>query len=529
MNLKKQIFLSIALLAPWTALVKAASEFDTDVTGHTFFTARPLFQSGSPEKEIFYHTDRLGKKDHRFNGDFQIVGFYSQSVKSKDLARYFFPFNQAALSVVETKNFDVEQSNLPRTSIEARNFNIVTNQDDANPFQSTICISPEQKVGGIGITYQQTLWRSHDHKPRIYFEASAPVQWVQNRVGLKETIINNGGGVETDLNGQPTIGLDGAPHVDSMVAALSQSSWKYGKMDNKARHRWGVADVELKLGWNSHLTEHCHLSSYVGGVVPTGTRVHNKVAEHVFAPVVGNNHHWGAIFGSHADFHIWHHNDHIFKMEYDLSGRYLFQNHQVRSFDLVDKQWSRYIEMYSNIQAAEAASLDDAPLNSNAGTSGINILTSCVKVDPRFTYDVNSALVYNYKKLVIEIGYNFFAREAEHVKITEGSGSNAAAWQSAAVKDITGTGFTNIARNIKNNFMGADIPLADYTPLKKSDLDANSAAHPAMLSNILYGGIAVDFGHHVPTIIGIGGSYEFGRTNAVLHRWTTFGKIALSF
>ena len=110
------------------------------------------------------------------------------------------------------------------------------------------------------------------------------------------------------------------------------------------------------------------------------------------------------------------------------------KNTQWRSFDLVQQgQWSRYLEVYQNVAQATQAFNDPAPLNMNAGTSGINVFTTCAQVHPKFTANTNSGFIYTWKGLQAELGFNFFVRQAE--EITKCS------WNTdVAIKNITGAG-----------------------------------------------------------------------------------------
>jgi hypothetical protein len=428
------------------------------------------------------------------------------------------PSNKACLNVQEYKTPAFTQDGLYTKNLEARNFNIETVATDAT-FKSAIFFRPQQSTFGIGFSWIQNLWHDCQDIPRVWAEISFPVQYVTNKMDLHEIPISDGGGVS------PTTGLDGAPHVANMTEAFMQSNWLYGKVNNcKKLETWGVSDIEITLGYNAVCSESCDFASYVGFVAPTGTKINQKNAAYIFSPVVGNNHHWGVLFGGHACFRFYEHGLHTLRLEFDAEGQYLFKNTQWRSFDLVQQgQWSRYLEVYQTVAQATAASTSPTPLSINAGTSGINVFTTPARVSPKFTINTNSAFIYNWKGLQAELGFNFFARQAEEIK--------KCSWDAdVAVKDIDGDGLTNIARTIKNNFHNSDIALASYTPLTLADLDLNSAAHPTMLSHIVY--LALGYAWDdicIPTFIGGGASYEFTTVNTALDRWLIFGKVGISF
>lgn len=488
-----------------------------DVYSHTFFSVRSVFQTAFPEKETMFRVDRADKKYDGIGGAFEIVGLYSESTKSNDLAKFFLPFGKTCLNVMEFNpqvNSQAQDLNNAK-DIEARHFNIQTVQ---GTFQSRISICPKQKVGGIGIAYRQTLWRDCETEDmKLWLDVSFPVVKVTNQVILEEKVLNTGGGAIPGV-----IGLDGAPRVGTMRDAFKQTQMKYGRIDGKACSRWGVADVEVKFGWGTLWGDCCHLDGYVGFVAPTGTKIDQNVAARVFAPVVGDNHHWGIIFGNYSYFDVWCHNEHAIRLAYNMNGRILFKNHQWRSFDLKQKDWGRYMEIYSSLAQAQAAANTE---NSSSGSFGINSFTQCLEVNPRYTVDTNAAFMYTHCHWSAEIGYNFYVRHAEEVKLCKFN-------PQVALKAINGNGFLQLARDIRHNYEADNYTVDQFgnAQVKLSDIDLNSVSHPAVLANIIYASLGYDWNWcDFPFFVGVGGSYEFSEVNTTLNRWMVWGKIGMSF
>ncbi len=510
--MKKKVIKLVLLLT--IAGVKA-----DDFSCHSFFTVRPQFRLVSPEKEALFRNDRMLLRKGGIEGTVQAVFYGGQSTNDLELNKYFLPSNLTALTAQEYKAPNFTQDGIIVKTLEARNFNIATNPDSDTTFKSTILFRPQQTSFGIGFSWIQNLWHDSQDVPRIWAEISFPVQYIKNEMKLHEVIASDGGGVSD------TIGLDGAPHVANMKQAFKQPNWLYGKVDNCADlHAWGVSDIELTVGYNALTCYTCDFNAYAGFVIPTGTKIDQCNAAYIWRPVVGNNHHWGILFGAHAGFIVFEHKLHKIDLEFDFEGQYLFKNTQWRSFDLVQQgQWSRYLEVYQNVQEATQASIDAAPLNMNAGTSGINVFTTCAQVHPKFTVNTNSGFIYSWKGLQAELGFNFFVRQAE--EITKCSWNN-----DVAIKNINGSGETNIARTIKDNFNGSAIALADYKHLTLQDLDLNSAAHPTTLTHTIYAALGWNWNDIcIPTFLGFGGSYEFTTVTSALDRWLVFGKVGISF
>lgn len=503
---------------------------DVVITSHTFFSARPHFQSASPEREMFFRSDRLTALEDGYGTAIQVVGFGGKSTESCELAKFFMPFGKSELIVAEAKEADTVslQGDLDHTKdIEARHFNIETASDaPGTGFRSKIRFAPQQTFTGIGFDIRQILLRCDDNNPRAWLEVAFPVEHIKNKMHLSETIDPEFAALH--IPPSSGIGLDNSHRAADMIAAFKQSNWNYGKIDNnwyRCHGKWGVADVEAKLNWSNYHSNYCRLESYIGFVAPTGTKINKQHAAYVFTPVIGNNHHWGVLFGGHINFDLVNHDEHHLAVAYDLDARYLCENYQVRSFDLKDKQWSRYMEVYTSASQATDATED-------SGTSGINVFTKCVKVKPYYSTTCNTALTYSYCNIIAELGYNFYARHQEKVFLRHG------AWkENVALKSLNGNGQTSLARSIQKNFTNSDLARNpdepgvnfDVTAIKYGDLNLNSAAHPAVFSNIIFGGLGYEW-HicDIPLFAGIGGSYEFSSINTAINHWMVWGKVGIS-
>jgi hypothetical protein len=463
-------------------------------------------------------------RENGHGGTMQFVLFGSKSTRDKKLGRYFTPFCKDALVVKE----DVDAE----TDLVAQNFGIVTVNGLAGAgqaFESTIKIRPHQSVFGLGFTYRQNLgnWFScfEDCEHPWWFEISTPLVRVQNRVDLDEAIAQDGGGaavIQGLAEGQETFA--------SMRAAFNQSAWKYGKInDNDKMRKTRLADIELKLGYEWVNTECCGIESWVGVLIPTGNR---PTAEFMFEPIVGHNKHWGLMCGNSAYFRVWENDCWTVTAYADLSSKYLFSRTERRSFDLKYRPWSRYLEIYNNVeQAQQAAALvgtnPDAAIY--LASPGINFFTQDLKVKPRFSHTMNLALAAEHNCWDLEAGYNLFAREAECVSLDDSFP------QTAAVKASVGQGRTNKYRRINDDLNPLNdlvFTAANYEAaiIKESDIDLESAAHPCVISHTIYGALGYRFEDYCyPMFVGAGASYEFGGGNEALDRWTLWGKFGFSF
>ncbi len=479
----------------------AADEYD--IKSKTFFSAIPHFQAGSPEREAFFRDHFLVKDTKRFGMEAVVYGSWSHN--SDRLAQYFLPFGKCELLVAEQG----ASSALGR-DVDAIHLNI-NHVSPGNTFQSKVKFGFSQDVCGVGLAARARVFEEQDSK--WWVAVSAPIESVSNKVDLCETVENKGGTLE-------------ATRVANVTQAFKQEEWKFGRIDCEKHSKVGIADVELQAGYQWKTTGVSHGESYIGVVIPTGNKPEGKV---VFEPIYGNNHHFGFMTGSMLSEEFYNDGQDSFFVVMSGNSRYLFSGDEVRSFDLTDKQWGRYMEVYVNQDAAQAASDASSLATGDHGSPGINVFTRCMRVTPRFMHRLNVALLYKHSHYSAEAGYNLTSRQSEKVELKKCTyGPALVAGEGSATSD----GKTTKSRTINHQAAGSDdVSLPQYAGLNRLDLDITSAAHPALISQLLY----ASFGYQnssqeswIP-VMGLGGSYEFSADNTSLDRWTAWGKIELIY
>jgi len=502
-----------------------ADSCDTEVNSRSYVAVQPPFQSASPEMVSAFRDDRLHANEDGKHGAVQFVLFGGRSTREEELARYFMPSGKTSLLVSEEFGALGGSDN---PDLFAQNFNIFTTAEN---FLSRISFKPHYSFVGLGFGYRQSFWRNDEKERGGFFSISTPLTRVKTRVGLQEKIINDGG--EADEN-------DDENPVVNMTEAFRQKEWNFGKICKGSMSKTRLADIEVKLGYEWLQHDPCHLESYIGVLIPTGNK---PDGEFVFEPIVGWGKHAGIMFGSAFGIQIWDNEEEERNVRFEFAShsQYLFRKNQVRSFDLKNKPWSRYQEVYADEeQAQEAATLaiTDPQKGANLATPGINIFTKRVRVTPGFTFNMNSALVCTKKGFQGEVGYNFFSRRAECVRL------NCPWKEGPALKDTTGAGKTRPIRDITGNALLEQstlittdgilpVPLSRYEDslIKEEDLDLQSAATPCMLSHTVYGALGYRWDERErPVFSSFGASYTFSSSNnAVIDRWTLWGKLGFSF
>lgn len=486
------------------------SSCNCKATGRTFFTVRPLFQPASPEMESLTY-DKTDDRVDGYCGFMEAVLFGSRSTKPTNLGSYFMFDCKNQLLVNESN------ANTPEKDILATEFNISTVDGD---FQSIISFAPRQSVWGVGLAYRQSFICCEDKEAWICI--STPITHVSNTVGFCERIINDGGGLSTEC------ATNAIPPVANMTEAFRQASWRFGRVDScRKLTTTRLGDISVEVGYEYFKCPYAFAESFVGIVIPTGNEVRGC---YLFEPIVGYNRHFGVSFGGNGGLELWDCDDYNLWAEFQFYGRFFFSHTEVRSFDLKNKPWSRYMKVYKNLDEAQlAANSTDAC----SFTPGINVFTQPMCVRPGFQRTINLSIYYTRCQLQLEAGYNLFCRPAECVKLKCG-------WQEGpALRALTGEGFTNDILNIAGGFSGEpvgidalDRAVTNYAlnVITFADLDLESAAHPTMISHTFYGTLGYRWDElEYPVFAGLGGSYEFTEDNTGINRWVLWGKVGFSF
>lgn len=530
--MRKYLSLSLIMLGCMGFALADSDNETSDVTGHTYYSVRPLYQSAMPEK-VSHFRDRAGARDCGWDGAIDFTFFGGRTTKAKDLGEYFSICHKNELTV------DSDGDNLLR-DVNPLHFNIQYG-DLTGPYQgsfsSVIEFRPRQSVFGFGITYKNYVGYNDCCEPAWWVEVGLPIYHVRNDMNLKETDVQTTG----DL-------AEG--HAKDMTEAFSGTTeyangdkWEFGKIKGRDK-RTGVAEVEVKVGYDYIDCETCHVDGYFGVVIPASRR---PKGEYMFEAIPGNNFHGGFTFGTSMGFLAWENCDKQIYWEIETHSRYLFRNTQTRSFDLKNRPWSRYMLTIEDRDAAmNVATAANAEEAFNFLSPGINTFTRKVRVHPRFSWTVNNAFVYESCGFHAELGYGFWARQAEKVKLKDN-------WEEGpAIAHIDDTSLNlgslntaNIVNRLSNvgndndgaGTQGGGTPYRDSTDgsdeqvtiIRERDLNLKSAAHPCAISHLVF----LSAGYHwddmcYPVYVGFGGSYEFSAVNTAVNRWTLWGKFGFS-
>lgn len=498
---------------------------DCNVCSHTTFVPRTMAQNSVLELALHnyysYHMQECVECPPWIS--LQVTApYFFKSTKKHELAEYFLPKCKQCITVAQNNTSDV--SSLWLGIISPVN----------SPFSSTFCIRPTRTVigGALRLFFDFRSWLSCDDCWANNWWASIfiPIQQVRHDLHMQE-MANLG-------SGTPTV----PPSFPNVITALNNVNWNFGKLSPKKLKKTGVDDICVKIGFDVKRDACKHLSLYGLAFIPTG---HGTKAKYLFEPLVGTKH-AGVGVGINFDGLAYSCNSRSINFMVDARYAHLFKHKEIRSIDLFNGDWSRYL-----LVVTEA--------NPTRPLPGINFFTQEVMVNPRSMFEIWSALSFNCCNWHLEVGYDFWMRLKEKIKLPE--------------KDL-GVGILDIAFNpnlqcpttahcaricqaIANQ---PDAPVSDsplFITVKNSDLankqgtsfngnvcngpkciqqtqcsflNLDSAAHPRALSSTIYASISWDGCVCCnPVMVGIGGQYEFAHRHGALSQYGVWLKTAISF
>lgn len=511
--------LSVALLIAVPAVAK-----NPTVVGRATYTNNPIFSSAMPANVVMSRLDRSDAKEDGYHGSFQVSGLYGQTTDKQAIRDYFLPFSGKSSLIAGEVGSTAYQvaGGLPGVDLVANYFGVLTAAVDSVAdldtcdFQSTLSFSPKQTVAGVGLQWQQRFGKCKNW----WFKVNAPVLYVKNDLGMTEDVTDVGAGSVQTSSGA----------VANMTDAFKQSTLNYGKIDG-ARHKWGVADLEAMVGYDFIDEDVYQLGGYLGVVAPTSNKPNSS---YLWMPVVGNNKHAGVMLGSSGRA-VWKEGDNYsLSAVCDADARYLFQNTQYRTFDLLDRgPWSRYIWLVKKDATFSGSNFIQYGTNTFLGP---NILTQEAKVRPHGAFTVNTALNYHrVNGLQAELGVNVYARQSEEVELKNAftNSDNYMIPDTDTALD-TGTASYSAPATINNASLGVSDQDYDNDPfaltLTQAMLDLNSAAAPAVIQNTFYGHVGMNWDKwKYPGFAGVGGAYTVNADNAGFDHWVVWAKLGLSF
>ena len=354
-------------------------------------------------------------------------------------------------------------------------------------FNSEFSLSPLQEQTGVILAYDTGLGLC----------SSWP--FLQNlRWGVQIPIVN----VKNNLHpyGQAQ---------DELIAAFNQPAWHFAKISNNNLHRTGVAEFIGRLSTVWLDDDHFFLASSLGIGIPT-TKKQNP--DFLFSPFVGPNGHISFINSVVLELPLYQTTtDNVWLARFIFEDRFYYPNHQLRTLDLNNKPWSRYLLL------RREGEVETVP--------AMNILTQCVKVSPNSIVELQAGVMYQSPWCIVEAGYGLWGRHHEQLKLAPCPCEKTA--HLLTDFGISGTG-TGSASTSTIAYQAPNDPV--FIHLKETDLNLCGSGSSGSIVHRFYIQADYLFSKHCKDLLfNIGGFFETPQGNSSLRQWGIWGSINIAF
>lgn len=506
----------IALLATALVCVTHTSNAQFIDNGISFFSPRPQ-GTNIARDSAGIERYRIPRDTKTMHGFISLTPAYTQSLRPKRIAQALFGSETLTISGSEVTN--------------RGQFDLLADYFGLSPnFISSVTFEPLiQNALAIFAGY----WELDTWAPGLYFETSIPVGWTRWKMGIDETVIEEG---NTDFPPLYMAPQAVTPPISSFKQALTgtvtfgqmQDPLKFGKITCGGHTEHGVADVTLALGWNFIKNPWGHVGAKLRTVVPTGSHVRN---EFFFEPVLGNGRHVELGVGLDGHALIWEKDGCQELILYGaVNFMHLFNAHQRRSFDLKQNEhMSRY---------TLAKQFDAAGNYINSLSPVINHTTLPCNVRINLQTDIVVMFDYRHNQLTFDFGYNGFIRSKERICLrncgsncdigcgNNGTGNSAIPANTYGLKGIQNTTtdtlnpspITQSTATIFGNPFADQMAVADPNSpvfISTSDISLSSAASPRIVTQKLFThvGYTWHYSSACQPFWGVGGEIEFEGIN----------------
>jgi hypothetical protein len=492
----KKLFIFIPLLLLVATLSHAKPQ---EVFSRSFMFVRPATYSIAIDQQLWRNF--VYSKEGPLYGAMQLIPIYQNSRPREKVARYFLIDGKNELLVSGDSNTDL----LFERHIRAEWVNLPTD------FKGTLSVCPQQRQMGFEVYYNQDLKKFIDiaflKNWSVGVEFSALL--VENDINFCQYDMSS---TMTEPNREPTI-----------FAAFNQPSWKFAKIPTCKQDQIRPGKITFSLGRSVMDEDYFQLATRLSLEVPLD---HSQNGEFLFQPYVGMNGHVG--FGGAVYVQVLlNRNPERIALSFfaNLDGTYYFRNRQMRTFDLKQKPWSRYMQYTRR--------------NSPPGFTvpGVNVLTLDTVVRPFGFADFSMGWRINTAPFEFEIGYDVWGFGGEKLKLSSPlqspfnrscGGLNEFGIAGRGTIEVQGQQVAATANCSTIAFQAEDDPC--FVAIDENDIDLCSAAAGSILNQKIHGAVGIEhIGDQMNGFAGFGFFFEFPQKNSSLATYGFWFKVGGSF
>ena len=474
-------------------------------SSQTYMFPRPLYHNIAAIWGVW--DDVVNDKAERPCGSaFQAMAIFQESVRSFCKPNGYFSINCKQTMIVAGDS----AANTASRDIRAEWLGL------SSTFSGTLSLHPQQYQAGALLSFNQNLgplfrW---DFLKSWWLDFTIPIFKVRNRIATP--------------NSSPEV-------LNALNGSTSSYNIAFAKIINCNQDKTGVGTIEIKLG-GTFLDRDGFLMDYYTGV---GLPAESKPCPNfLFAPSLGNNEHLVVINGGHLKIPIFCCEDFGVRLFFEAENRYYIHNYQFRTFDLnncvqqsvtpatpVCEAFSRYGRPFSRY----------LPVRQNGQLATIpaaNVLTFCVRVDPRSFVTLATGFEFASDRFVCEIAYLLWGHDQEQIGYHDDFAKTCCAKTPPAyllygIADTTAASTKTASLSTISTLATAD---ATFTPIQTTDIDRRSAgAGGALVQGLHVGFYGRNLMRNHNAFVGIGAFIEVPDNNAAFENWGIWGKIGMDF
>lgn len=363
-----------------------------DYTNHTFMFVRPVYDSVGIQQSS-WHDIVYRKQKNGFAC--QVYPIYEQSFSNLDNPSYFFFGGQNVLAVQAGSastfyTVDTDPAVAPPIVTNPRegqmyvpSFNrSVLGQwlgiTDTSLGIMDFTINPEEKQLAIVFEFSQDLHRMINHElfKNWFINVAVPVTWIET-----------------------SLGVCGSSQV--VKDAFNNPDFNYVRFCPETMTSFRLTQAAISLGTRYMGEPDTHVISTTGVIIPLVEQDCNSC---VFQPVQGFNSHFGLDTNVFFQFPIAQKHEYSnskILFFFDVHNNFLARNHQLRTFDIRKKPFSRYMLFLDRV--------------TNSLVPAMNPLTIRARVEPFMITNLATGFRLKYKDSFGELGYELWAHGAERV------------------------------------------------------------------------------------------------------------------
>lgn len=360
-----------------------------DYTNQMFMFTKSIYNSIGMQQaswhDIGFHTQKTGSS-------VQIYTTYGQSISTTNSPEYFLFNHKNELTIRGASNptgYTLTQdgyvpNNPTQDQISSKSFkrdilgqwfnlNETTNLQD-----HTFTVKPSQKQASGIIEFNQELKKVLDWSmvDLWYVSARIPITYVSNNLGLTGD--------------------------DKAIEALTtNNNYHYANFTTTSSALTRPSYLELTLGTKYLNDRDAQIISGFGATIPM---IEQTNSCQLFAPLNGQNAHFGLTALALFEFPVlrkYEHSKSRVCYFFEFQNNFLARNKQLRTYDLIDKPYSRYMKLLDR--------------KTNSLVPAANVLTVRSRVEPFNIFNMASGFRFKYGHCVGEVGYELWAHGTEVV------------------------------------------------------------------------------------------------------------------